>query len=62
MTRTEHEDAWGHLTTFIVSATVGVVIFNFFRVIGLHHASLSETRQQPVSRADLPLQLLLETR
>lgn len=62
MTRAEHEDLWAHLTTFIASATVGLVIFNFFRIIGLHRASLSETQQQPVSITDLPLQLLLETR
>jgi hypothetical protein len=62
MTRAESDDVWGNVTTFVASATVGLVIFNFFHVIGLLHVSLTETKQQPVSRADLPLQLLLETR
>lgn len=58
------EDVWGLLTTFIAAATVGLVMFNFFHIVGLHHASIHDKPRHmvPMGKSEIPLQLLMEIR
>lgn len=51
---------WDLFTSFILSATVGMMLFNFIRVISLHNASLDAGRHvagSQVRKADLALQV-----